>query len=490
MRILVGDAWRGGFLDPWCAPGERRIEVRRWVVVAELRDLFVEQPFDVRRLLDYGREVGPIEVARKVMSRLGESNRNEKFAACGTGIDVETGEGVAFFAPCVPRCVERVVLPPELVWEADQVPDVVEFGESLRAEFSAWTGWNRHCGRPLQDIDGLRDLVMAALQTPVERVFELEPTPIAERSGERTEGQRLKASVFGYGHYVRTIVLPSLPPEIEVVTVHELDPLLAPSSFPTVDTSPEFRDHEAPDVVFVAGFHDTHAPLAGEALRRGAWVVSEKPLATTGEQLDDLLADWRSPSRYFASFQRRFMAPSQWALEDLDVSESDPMSYHALVHEVSLPAGHWYHWPASGSRLLSNGCHWIDHFLWLNDFAVVTEHRARRGPNGEMVCELTLENGAYFTLTLTDRGSDRLGVREHTELRVRDRTAVIEDMSAYRSEDRRGIMRREKFNRLAAHHAMYADFARRIVADEAGDSRLSVERTARTVLALEAMLGA
>lgn len=137
---------------------------------------------------------------------------------------------------------------------------------------------------------------------------------------------------------------------------------------------------------------------------------------------------------------------------------------------------------------MSNGCHWVDHFLWLNDFSPVEESRCRRGPNDEILAELVLENGAFFTLTLTHRGSDRLGVREHTEVRVGDRTAVIEDMSSYVAEGPRGVIRREKFPKLAAHRAMYADFARRIVAGEGGDSRESVEASTRAVLRLEAEL--
>lgn len=491
MKILIGQRWQSGYLDPWKAAGERRIAVRRWVVVEELDDLFVAQPLDVRRLIDYGREVGPVEVARKVMSRLAESDRNAKFAACGLGVDVDNHEPVAFFAPCVARCVERVVLPPELVWPADEIPEGgIEFAAARGDDFRQWSGWLRGCGETLEQLDELEQRVRDAVGIlPTER-FDIEPTPVAERRGEPVEGQRLKASVFGYGHYVRSIVLSSLPPEIEVVTVHELDPLLAPDSFPSVDTCPHLRDDEHPDVTFVAGFHHSHAPLAAVALQRGSYVISEKPLATTAEQLETLLDAWADSSRYFAAFQRRYMIANDWALEDLSPSVDDPMSYHALVHEVSLPDRHWYHWPSSGSRMLSNGCHWVDHFLWLNDFSAPADSRARRGPNGELIAELTLENGAFFTLTLTDRGSDRLGVREHTELRVRDRTAILEDMSSYTCEGPRGVLRREKFHRLAAHRDMYQLFAARIVAGEAGDSKASVEASIRTVLNLEAQLEA
>lgn len=489
MRVLIDDGWRGGFLDYWCGPGEHRIEVRRWVIVEQLRDLFIEQSYDLRRLIDYGREIGPVEVARKVMSRLSESHRNEKVAAAGLGVDLATGEPVAFFAPCVPRCVERVVVPPQLCWPAPSVPDMLEFAIALDQRFAAWSGWTRESGRAFVRLRELETLVREVVEDAhATDIFPIDLTPVMERRGEPVEGSRLKASVFGYGHYVRTIVMPSIPAEIEVVTVHELDPVLAPDCFPAVDTSPHFRDDEHPDIAFVAGYHHTHAPHAAEALRRDSAVVIEKPLATTPAQLDDLLAAWSASSRCFAGFQRRFIAANRWISKDLSPTVDNPLSYHALVHEVSLPARHWYNWPRSGSRLLSNGCHWIDHFLWLNDFVDVVDKRAHRGPNDEIVVELTLENGAYFTLTLTDRGSDRLGVREHTELRVRDRTAVIEDGNSYRSEGPRGVIRRERFHRLAAHREMYETFARRIVAGEPGDSRRSIEQSARVALDLEAML--
>jgi len=141
VRILVGQTWHNGYLDPWQGPGERRITVRRWVIVEELDDLYVAQPFDLRRLIDYGREVGPVEVARKVMSRLAESDRNAKYAACGLGVDVDNGEPVAFFAPCVLRCVERVVVLAELVWPVDEAfSSGIELAVARGDAFRRWSG--------------------------------------------------------------------------------------------------------------------------------------------------------------------------------------------------------------------------------------------------------------------------------------------------------------------------------------------------------------
>ena len=80
---------------------------------------------------------------------------------------------------------------------------------------------------------------------------------------------------------------------------------------------------------------------------------------------------------------------------------------------LPLPKLHWYSWPNSGSRLLSNGCHWIDYFLFLNAFSPVTNYSLKVAKNGDSNVFVELENKAVFTMVLTDLGSSRLGVREH-----------------------------------------------------------------------------
>ena len=484
MKILVRDAWEGGFLDEYCPPGARRITVCRWIVVRELDDLFVASPYDLRRLIDYGRELGPVEVARKVVSRLTERNRNDKVAACGLGVDVESGAKVAFFAPRAPRGTERVVLPAQLAWPHSHDSTPIEHTTHITDAFDGWAGWSMHSGVDLPDTGPLQALVANIVERPT-KYDPIEASAVNEFAVERVEGTRLKATVFGYGHYVRSVVLPSLPPEIEVTSVHELDPQLIPDGVPRTDTCPHFRDDEMPDVTFVAGFHHSHALLAAEALRRGSAVVSEKPLATSQEQLDELMHEWSESARYFAGFQRRHMPANTWIKQDLP---DEPMSYHTIVHEVGLPARHWYHWPNSGSRMVSNGCHWIDHFLFLNDFSPVEDGRAWLCSQGEIRCELRLANGANFAMTLTERGSDRLGVREHTQILTRNTTITITDASHYRCEDSRQVVRNETWHRLAPHRAMYADFARRLLDDVAGDDPASTRCSAQTVIDLEQQL--
>ncbi|HEU4559352.1 MAG TPA: Gfo/Idh/MocA family oxidoreductase, partial [Longimicrobium sp.] len=257
------------------------------------------------------------------------------------------------------------------------------------------------------------------------------------------------------------------------------------------DTSPFLRPGETPDVVLIAGYHHTHAGLAVEALRRGAWAVVEKPLCTTLAQLEALLdAMGDRPSRLFACFHRRYSRFNAMALHDLGVTRGDPVDYHCTVFEIPLPPLHWYRWPASGSRQMSNGCHWIDHFLYLNAYSPPRRWTMDAGSSGTLHACAELENGAYFTLTLTDRGSVRTGVQEHVELRANDRTVRVVDFRRYQAESTDRVLRHARARKLDAFGQMYRAIGRAIHQGAPGDSRESVEVTTSLVLELEAGLAA
>jgi predicted dehydrogenase len=239
-------------------------------------------------------------------------------------------------------------------------------------------------------------------------------------------------------------------------------------------------------VAFIAGYHHTHATLAKKTLDRGGIAVVEKPLATTVGQLASLLDSLRAhPGKFFAGFHKRYSSLNRLALRDLGAKRGGPISYHCIIHEVELPAWHWYRWPNSCSRLVSNGCHWIDHFLFLNDFAAPVHYDAQESAAGEVSAFVELENGAFFTMALTDRGSSRIGVEDYIELRYADVTVRITNGSTYVAEDSRKRLRHAKVNRTASYADMYRTISERVVAGAPGDTIESVERSTSLVLALE-----
>ena len=513
VRILVGDRWIDGFLDEHRPAGTVRVRVHALRTLAKLDDLYFVRERSLRTLWNHAREVGPMWVARKVLTRLRESARNEKYASIGVGVILEAdaggtlspGDAVGFLAPSHPRASERVVLPEALVVPLGvPVPDgnaalrLADALGTLRPALARAVGWSPHAELPPPGASFGADLAEAARDLArssggAARELPLpEASPVKERDAAPAgEGSAPSAVLFGFGAYGRTIVMNGVRPHLAIRGVHELDPTLMPPGRAASigwDTAGVPRPDERYDAYLIAGYHHTHAPLAIEALRRGATAVVEKPLATTPSQLRELLiALDETKGRLIAGFHKRYSVLNDWARDDLAVPSGDPVHYHAVVFEERLPARHWYRWPASRTRIVSNGCHWIDHFLFLNGWSEpAAVEVARGGPSDETAnVSIRLDNGAFFSLVLTDVGSGRIGVREHVELRAGDVTVTIDDGGSYRSESSSRILRRRRINRMSSYESMYRAIARRIAAGEPGDPARSVDVSTRLVLAAE-----
>jgi hypothetical protein len=175
------------------------------------------------------------------------------------------------------------------------------------------------------------------------------------------------------------------------------------------------------------------------------------------------------------------------ALEDLDAKPGQPIDYHCIVFEMPLPERHWYRWPNSRSRIVSNGCHWIDHFMFLNAYCPVSRRHVYQAKNGTVVVSLELANGAVFSMTLTDVGSRRIGVREFTELRSGDVQVRILDNKSYESENSHRVLRRLRLRPMDSYARMYRTISRRIVRGEPGDTPESF-RSSEVVIDIDEQL--
>ncbi len=514
MKALLDNEWDDALLDHHLGEDQVRIQVTHWAALGEVQDQYVQYSMgDWRVILNYLREIGPVSVVHKIISRLRERGRNRKWLSVGCGKILDSrserystpGQTVAFLACNHPKCLDRIVIDACLVVPFDGVRSGsgrLEFFEAgsvgvSAEELESLAGWTSYSGLAVERALVERGVVrvaqaMASSKSPT-RVL---PVDDHRRTRERELGhappQRgsKRAALFGLGNYAKTVILPSLPDEIEVEAIHEIDPLQIgdPARWDcTVDTSGEMRDGEQYDVYLIAGYHHTHTPLALEALGRGAYAVVEKPICTTSEQLAQLEAVMAKHGQLFACFHKRYSELNEWALEDLGLPAGEPISYHCIVYEIPLPKRHWYNWPNSGSRITSNGCHWLDHFMFLNDYAPVRDCDAYRSAAGEMSVRVELENDAFFTMTLTDEGSSRLGVRDYVELQAGGTTAKLVDNCRYEAENRSRIVRRENVNRVDSYKRMYSQIGRQIVMGEAGDS-LATLRSTQLMLDLEELV--
>lgn len=521
MKVLINNQWIDGFLDYCPQPGEDIIQVLAWRNLEKSSELYFVRPKSFRLLWNYLREIGPKEVLRKIISRSQEKFRNEKFISCGIGRivhqDAHQGDSinqlVGFLAPNFPACVERISLPRELITFLDE--QHFSFVSSKRIFYlklddksssdqqSWWSdcrGWSNFSGNTIQNSknDILKNLVTTIYNTdwksgkklPIEKSTNISFSRKIKLLSSNV--QQKKSVLFGYGNYAKTIIIPNIKKYLSLTQIHEVDPVQIPlkdNLNVSWSTCPFPLTNETFDVFFIAGFHHTHAPLAISAIEQGAVAVIEKPIVTTYEQLESLISSMQiNKGTLFAGFHKRYIPMNQWAREDMNLTYGEPVSYHCIVYEVPLPKYHWYRWPNSQSRLISNGCHWTDHFLYLNNFSRVVATNLFVASDGTINCTVELANGACFTMTLTDKGSERIGVRDYIELRNKDVTVTMINGSIYQAENSNRILRKKKINKMLSYKVMYDKICKAIARGKDGDSVESVYVSASLILDLEEQL--
>jgi predicted dehydrogenase len=513
---VLGKNWSDKYLDYHMNSGEVRIDVKIWFNLEKIEDQYFIRSPDWRLLINYLRQIGPKFVLNKILSRIRESERNIKYLSVGFGIicDAEAkdtfniDETVVFLAYNHPLCLDKVTIDKRFVipWPNSSFinrNDSILYYKKDRIkcpnELRTYAGWSPHSGIAIETklLQLHLPKLAANLQEIVERCVpqacELkidQNRPIRdriERSLKYKNGS-INCGLFGLGNYAKAMIIPNLDKSLTIAALHEIDPIQlgAYSTWnKTIDTSGYPRSDENYDVYFIAGYHHTHTSIALHALKQGAYAVIEKPIATTRKQIDSLKKAFNAENpNFFACFHKRYSRFNNWAKEDLNVSQGEPVSYHCIVFEVPLPKRHWYHWPNAGSRIISNGCHWIDHFMYFNEYAEVKYYQVQEAKNGDVSVWVELENTAVFSMILTDTGSSRLGLRDYIELKAKGITIRMVDSGRYISENRTRILRRKKDNPLNSYRRMYKYISQQISANKSGDSYQSL-RSSELVLTLE-----
>lgn len=544
MRVLCGSEWKDGFLSYYCSSESSPIDVKVWVTIDRIEDMYFVPKRSFRLIFNYLREIGIKEVFKKVVSRRKEKLRNDKYISFGIGLAKgDLKKWVFFIAPDYPRAVDYISVHKDLVIDIETITNTLDksffvkfyeafdyikscsgifYGdescitisdkETLRLVDNV-KGWSSYSGIPFNSIVSekkkiefyaclLRYIDWRQLSQVLCGANDI--AGVNSRSNDHscirhdnvgTESLPT-AALYGYGQYAKTNIIPNVSDVLNINEIHEVDPTQIPLDYLADNkkrvswyTSPYPTCKNIHDVYFVAGFHHTHADIAIHALNKGSIAVVEKPLVVDTVQLKELLHALRkSEGVLYSCFHKRYSRLNNFALEDLKVKSGDAVNYHCVVYEVKLPKLHWYNWPNSHSRIVSNACHWIDHFLFLNAYPDVVDLNAVSSQDGTINISIKCSNGAFFTMVLTDIGSQRIGLQEYIELRKADVTVKINNNSLYVSENTNRVLRREKVNKLEGHRIMYHKISRDVKKREICDSLRQIRITHETMIEIEDIL--
>lgn len=511
MKLLVKNK-QFDILDECLLPNCLRIQVLSIANQKKIENQYFVRSKSLQKIYYYCKEIGIKNTLIKIMSRMREKLRNEKYFSFGIGSIIQStsqsyqeGQVVLFIAYNHPACPERVVIHEKLAFLITQEDfswvtnnKIAWFKNNFLdgAEWCNFIAWSPYSGNPTPELNKpLQEkihLFWKNISIKGAINVQIKPTNIVEFTAMQPKKTSKKSAVlFGYGNYAKTILIPNLHKRINLSAIHEIDPAqlhpLKPRYY--YNTDPFIKDNEHYDVYFIAGFHHTHTDLAIAGLARKADVVVEKPIMTTQYELEKLLLAMRNTSsELYPCFQRRYHLFNAYLHQDFKIKKGDPISYYAIVYEESVPQYNWYQWPNSRSAIISNGCHWIDHFLFLNNYSYVTKKSVLKTKQKEIMILVELENGATLSLTLSHLGSPRIGMQDYIELRSGRSTAKIINSRSYIAENDSKIIRKKIVNKYDAFKNMYRIISENIVnksAPRLSDSPKKIQLVSSLILSLD-----
>jgi predicted dehydrogenase/threonine dehydrogenase-like Zn-dependent dehydrogenase len=240
--------------------------------------------------------------------------------------------------------------------------------------------------------------------------------PDARPAGQPTARPVVRLGVIGAGNYATSMLLPHLHGRddvrlVEVATATGLSATNAQRKFGFERCSTDHRGllaDAAVDAVLIATRHHAHAAMVCEALRAGKAVFVEKPLAVDEDQLRAILAAVADSGndRLMVGFNRRY-APLLTDLKRAFGARSGPVQVRYDVNAGRLEAGSWYAQPEEGSRLVGEGCHFVDTISWWLDQDPVSVFAAATGDPDDSAVTLLYSDGSVATIAYQTGGDPR-----------------------------------------------------------------------------------
>jgi predicted dehydrogenase len=189
------------------------------------------------------------------------------------------------------------------------------------------------------------------------------------------------------------------------------------------------------DLVYIASNHSTHTPYAVQCMKAGCDIYIEKPISTTREQFEELLAVAQETGKKIYVGYNRPHAPSIDLIRNNVPDKSLPLSLSCFITGHLIPDGHWYRDPKEGTRVCGNLGHWLDlavHMMsWSNEpiesVEITISYSNKNTPSDNFTAVICTPRGDLVTLTFSTRGEPFEGVNESINFQQGDLIAKIND---------------------------------------------------------------
>ena len=233
------------------------------------------------------------------------------------------------------------------------------------------------------------------------------------------EEAKVSIGVIGAGNFAKTMLLPFLKKEKEVVfdivaTATGISAKDTASKFDFSKASTDYKqilDNKAVNTVMILTRHSSHAVFVKESLDSCKNVYVEKPLCVNLEDMEEIEhALTSSGCVLMVGYNRRF-SPAIKKLKELIDGLGVPFSVHYRVNAGFIPRDHWYQQPENGGRIVGEGCHFVDTLQFLTGshpvsvyaMAVVSNDKSMPDQDN-IVANIQFENGSVGTIEYVSDG--------------------------------------------------------------------------------------
>ena len=233
------------------------------------------------------------------------------------------------------------------------------------------------------------------------------------------EEAKVNIGVIGAGNFAKTMLLPFLKKEKEVV----LDTVATATGISAKDTASKFGfgkactdykqilNDQKVNTVMILTRHSSHAAFVRESLASRNNVYVEKPLCVDIEDLPEIEQALTSSGRVLmVGYNRRF-SPAIKKLKELIDGLGVPFSVHYRINAGFIPPDHWYQQPENGGRIIGEGCHFVDTLQFLTGsnpvsvYATAVVSNDKSMPDQDnIIANIQFENGSVGTIEYVSDG--------------------------------------------------------------------------------------